>query len=66
MTRTNLEERVALLEKTVAELSDRICGPATRKDWRSTVGMFAGDPVFKEISEEGRRIREVDRQQAEG
>src|SRR6516164_7382763 len=30
-------------------------------DWRSTIGMFAGDPVMKQIIEEGRRIREADR-----
>jgi hypothetical protein len=29
-----------------------------------TLGMFAGDPVMKEIIEEGRRVREQDRQQS--
>jgi hypothetical protein len=64
MAQPSLEERVALLEKTVAELLGRFGGSPVRKDWRSTVGMFAGDAVMKEIIQEGRRIREADRQRA--
>ena len=63
MNKKTLEERVALIEKTVAQLVDRLSGSESRRDWRSTVGMFADDPVFKEIIQEGRGIREADRRQ---
>lgn len=65
MTQASLEERVAILEKSVSDLIASLAGPNVRKDWRSTVGMFAGDPVMKEIIAEGRRIREADRRQLE-
>ena len=62
-TTTKLEERVETLEKQVAELMERILAPSPTKDWRSTIGMFANDPMMKEIDEEGRKIREADREQ---
>jgi hypothetical protein len=37
-----------------------------QKDWRSTVGMLAGDDVMKEIIKEGRKDRERDREQTRG
>lgn len=64
MSETTLEERVTALEKQVAELMGRILAPPPEKDWRSTIGMFRDDPVMKEIDEEGRKIREADREQA--
>jgi hypothetical protein len=64
MTARTLEERVAALEDVVARLlSPAITAPGT-KDWRSTLGMFADDPMMQEIDEEGRKIRAADRQQA--
>ena len=62
---TTLEERVAELERLVDELLQRSTGPEREKDWRSTVGMFANDPVMQEIQEEGRKIREAERRDAE-
>jgi hypothetical protein len=62
---TTLEERVAALEATVAQLLSRADAVGAKKDWRSTLGMFADDPLMKEIDEEGRRIREAGRQQAQ-
>jgi hypothetical protein len=62
---TTLEERVAALEETVARLLSQSDSVVAKKDWRSTLGMFADDPIMKEIDEEGRRIREADRQQAQ-
>ena len=62
---TTLEERVAALEETVARLLSQSDSVVAKKDWRSTVGMFADDSIMKEIDEEGRRIREADRQQAQ-
>ncbi len=65
MSQRTLDERVAALEEQVARLSKLLPGeqhpPA--KDWRSTLGMFAGDPIMKEIIDEGRKIRERDREQ---
>jgi len=55
---STLEERVAALEETVAQLLSQSDSAVAKKDWRSTLGMFAGDPIMKEIDEEGRRIRE--------
>ena len=62
---TTLEERVAALEETVARLLSQSDSVVAKKDWRSTLGMFADDPIMKEIDEEGRHIREADRQQAQ-
>jgi hypothetical protein len=64
MSDTTLEQRVATLEQKVADLMDKVLSPPVEKDWRSTIGMFAGDSVMKEIDEEGRKIREADREQA--
>jgi hypothetical protein len=65
MSETTLENRVATLEKQVAELMEQVLKPPVEKDWRSTIGMFADDPVMREIQEVGRRIREADREQAQ-
>ncbi len=56
--------RIAALEKQVAELQARVTELPRPKDWRSTIGMFAGDEVMKQIFEEGRKIREADRDRA--
>ncbi len=56
-----LEERLARVEQLVEELVRKSNSPERQKDWRRTIGMFDGDPVMKEIIEEGRRIREQDR-----
>jgi hypothetical protein len=64
VTRRKLEERIASLEDTVAQLV-AVIGPGKQNgDWRSTVGMFEDDPVIREIQEEGRRLREADRRDA--
>ena len=59
----SLEERVSVLENTVATL---VTGVGRQKeDWKSTVGMFEGDAVIAEIQEEGRKIREAERRAAQ-
>ncbi len=63
MTPQTLEDRMARVEKLVDELVQKAGSTESSKDWRRTVGMFDGDPVMKEIIEEGRRIRELDREQ---
>jgi hypothetical protein len=65
MTRPTLEERVTALEETVAQLLSQSAATAGKKDWRSTLSMFANDSVMREIDAEGRRIREADRQQGQ-
>ena len=40
-------------------------GSADEKDWRRSVGMFDDDPIMKEIQEEGRKIREAERRDAQ-
>ena len=57
-----LQTRVAELELQVAEL--RRQQPQPEKDWRRTIGMFAGDEGMKAVFEEGQRIREADRAKA--
>jgi len=33
-------------------------------DWRSTVGMFTGDQIMREIDEAARKLRQADRRRA--
>ena len=63
MSETTLEERVTTLEKLVAEIMHNADTSVRKKDWRRTIGMFDGDPIMKEIIDEGRRVREADRRQ---
>lgn len=66
MLEPTLDQRVAVLEQEVALLAQLlpIETNSNVKNWRSTLGMFAGDPVMKEIIDEGRAIRERDREQS--
>ncbi len=59
-----LSERVAALEKAVAEMRQSQPKSSPVKDWRRTIGMFAGDELMKEIFEAGRLIREADQQES--
>ena len=64
-TALSLEERVAKLELAIERLMSRTPMQPGRDDWRKVVGMFpADDPVMKQIHEEGRKIREADRERA--
>jgi hypothetical protein len=64
MPQATLEERVALLEQQVARVLAGFQSSGAKQDWRNTIGMFSGDAVMKGIQEEGRKIREADREQA--
>jgi hypothetical protein len=64
MSQRTLEERISSLEATVAGLVAGATAGNEKKDWRSTIGMFEGDPVIAEIQAEGRRLREAERQAA--
>ena len=62
MIQPSLEERVSVLENTVAALVADV--RRQQNDWKSTVGMFAGDAIIAAIQEEGRKIREAERRAA--
>ena len=64
MAQPTLEERVAALEREMAELRAALANATTVKDWRSTIGMFSGDEVMKQIEEHGRKWREAERRKA--
>ena len=65
MTQQKLEDRVGAIEKTLAQLLEHMKSAADKeKDWRSTIGMFAADPVMKQIQEEGEKIRKAERRDA--
>ena len=63
MARNNVEERITALEKQVAWLRDELERLKPR-DWRSTIGMFAGDEVMKRIDAAGQAIRQKERDAA--
>jgi hypothetical protein len=56
-----LEERVAALESSVHRILSDANREPHQKDWRRTIGMFAGDELMKEIDREGAKIREEDK-----
>jgi len=35
-------------------------------DWRQAIGIFAGDELMRKFFEEGRKIREAEREKARG
>ena len=61
MRQSTLKERVAALESQIAELKQASSSRPREKDWRRTIGMFAGDEVMQRIFDEAQRIREKDR-----
>ena len=65
MNQPTLDQRVAALEQEVARINQFLPGEKQpdHKDWRSSLGMFANDPIMKEIIEEGQKIRQLYREQ---
>lgn len=66
MSQAELEQRLERLEQIVEELRRHVSrkpGQPGRDDWRRTIGMFAGDPIAKEIIDEALAIREEQRQE---
>jgi hypothetical protein len=53
-----LETRLRKVEKDVADLKAIVTGKQEKPWYREIVGVFAGDPVFAEITRLGRLIRE--------
>jgi hypothetical protein len=63
ITLKSLAERVAALEKGMAELSSQAV-LAGWKDWRKAVGKFVPSEISEEVDAAGRRIREDDRRKS--
>jgi hypothetical protein len=64
MSGRTLEQRLAALEREVAELRATVARSTPPTDWRSTIGMFTGDEVMKQVFEEAMKIREAERERA--
>ena len=61
LTLESLARRVEALERAL-----RIQPPPPgHDDWQRVVGMFAGSDFMKQVDEEGRKIREAERAQAQ-
>ena len=55
-----LEQRVAALEKQVAEMGRQLAEVKPRKkDWRRSFGIFANDPDYDRAMKLGREWREA-------
>ena len=64
MAQRTLEQRVAALEQQLADVKATLVNGRKPKDWRRTIGMFAGDEVMKRIFDEALKLREKDRERA--
>ncbi len=62
MPQLSLEQRVAELERQVAQIQHVNGRP--EKPWLRTLGMFANDDGLKEVFAEAMKLREKDRQRA--
>jgi len=58
-----LAARMAAVEAQLAERKANL-GGRTKKDWRRTVGMFAGSDFMKEVDKECEALREAERAEA--
>ena len=59
MSETKIEERLAALEREVADLKRKLPStePVVKPWWEITAGIFADDPAFEEAMELGRQYR---------
>ena len=64
MAQLTIEARVAALESDMAKLKAPPKREIRKKDWRRTIGMFAGDAVMKRIFDTALKYREADRERA--
>lgn len=65
MPANKLEQRVAVLEERVAELSTALASRSPeKKDWQRAVEKFSGNEGILEIIRDGMKIREADRKRA--
>ena len=66
MSEATIEQRLERLERIVEELRQAVSrrpGQPGHDDWRRTIGMFANDPIAKEIIDEALKIREDERRE---
>ena len=57
-----IEQRLAALEKRIAELASVIQHKLEpKRDWRQAVGMFTGDDGMREFFEDAQKLRAADR-----
>jgi hypothetical protein len=66
LTLESLSERVAVIEKILAEMRQEEPRPARFKDWRKAAGMLTASELMKQVDELGRQIREADRKERNG
>jgi len=62
MTLEQLEQRVAALEKEMAELRQEVRPLRSTRSFQESFGMFADDPDFEEAVQLGREYRESQRE----
>jgi hypothetical protein len=62
MSELTLENLARRLEEIERRLNEKDANSA--KDWRSAGGMFTGREFSRAVDEEGRKIREADREEA--
>jgi hypothetical protein len=62
MSELTLESLARRLEEVERRLNEKETGGA--KDWRKAAGMFTGREFSKIVDEEGRKVREADREAA--
>ena len=66
MSKTTTEERLAVLEKEVAELKRQLGSVWGSDDWLTAVsGSLKDEPDFAEVLELGRRLRQSDQPEPE-
>ena len=65
LTLESLEQRIAALERGMAQWLQAQQQAVRFKDWRQAAGRFTPSDLSQEIDAEGQRIREADRRQAE-
>jgi hypothetical protein len=66
MADLSLVQRVAALERQMANIMAQQANGSRKKDWRRTVGMFTDDPGMQELFAEAQKIRQADRKKARG
>ncbi|NER92470.1 MAG: hypothetical protein F6J86_01150 [Symploca sp. SIO1B1] len=60
VSNTSLEERLAAVEATVAQLQQKIADPQLTNWLQQITGSFTDEPAFEEVLAYGRAIRQGD------
>ncbi len=59
-TNTSLEERLAAVEKAIAQLQKQVVTPQSTNWLQQITGSFKDEPAFEEVLAYGRAIRQGD------